>query len=60
MRTGEVRRCPLCGAVMRPVPGTDRTWRDKVWFRLGCAACGHEEMEWTSRREWPLMGVRPW
>lgn len=55
-----MRVCPKCGAAMRPVPGSDRTWRERVWFRMGCDACGHVEMEWTTRRDWLRMGVRPW
>lgn len=50
MRTCEVRRCEKCGHQMRVVEGSDRTTRDRVWFRLRCNWCGHEEMDWHERR----------
>lgn len=46
----EVRRCPKCGAVMHKVDGSERTARDKIYFRLRCDWCGHEEQDWHERR----------
>jgi len=50
MRPQEVRRCPLCGCAMRPVEGSQRTGRDRVFFMLRCPRCLHEEQDWYERR----------
>lgn len=50
MRPFEVRRCPKCGTIMHVVDGSQRTTRDKTWFRLRCDWCGHEEQDWYDRR----------
>ncbi len=60
MRAHEQRTCPKCGGRMRPVHGSDKTVRDKVWFLLRCQTCGHKQMEWATKRDWKDMGVAPW
>jgi hypothetical protein len=45
---------------MRPVHGSDKTVRDKVWFLLRCQTCGHKQIEWATKRDWRDMGVAPW
>ena len=47
----ETRRCLKCGALLHVVEGSDKTVRDKVYFKLRCRNCGHEEMDWYPRRK---------
>lgn len=51
MRQHEVRRCPKCNHVLRVVDGSQRTFKDKVYFILRCDWCGHEEQDWHERRK---------
>ena len=44
MRAHEQRTCPKCGDRMRPVHGSDKTVRDRVWFLLRCQTCGRVVM----------------
>ncbi len=52
------RACPLCGATMAIDPGSDRTVRGKVWFRMRCAKCGHVELDHTTRETWRRIAPR--
>ena len=46
MRPHEQRRCPMCNHVMHVMEGSDKTVRNKVYFKFRCRCCGHIEMDW--------------
>lgn len=36
----------MCNHVMHVMEGSDKTVRNKVYFKLRCRCCGHIEMDW--------------
>ena len=49
MKQHETRRCLNCGSTLHVVEGSDKTVRNKVYFKLRCRNCGREEMDWYER-----------
>ena len=39
----------MCDHTMSAMEGSDKTVRNKVYFKLRCRCCGHIEMDWYER-----------